>query len=435
MIFLRQEWRTNTNIYSGYVLKSIEGNKLQSSTVDPDPVRGLQRLVQGRISKVADILAAENAIRAIVLHDNPSCVVPVTRIQKVSDYDQIFKHIALLSEYESAVNHGYHELISPHTICSETKDFLSKANLEILHATIDDVVGVDGIKIAKSIEDKSKLESQELMNEKLLTGKGRIFSPPESKFKIVSLSEAEYLKDVLTGTPALQNYYLNPIRKSGSTMYLSNYDYRNNSLEIQNNISRMFFKELDSNWAHLLSVVAPSIQMALPLFTSIILRRAPSRECIFETVLELRNEHHMARKGFWEHIDNIDMNANSTREQYRVAIQLQKEAGEILRNQLKGDQYMDAGKLSVDFLGRFLEILATACIAPISAIPAILKDSYGAIETLSSDGFKKLTRLETTKHLTRETKFLLEQKELGKLLSKHLTSDELDNLYIDLTIL
>lgn len=292
----------------GMTISSLEIGPmgLDRALIDPAAWTGLSRVIAGGINSSNDLLAAEMAIRGIVMHNHVHMISPYYQRQLITSGQDEPEGLAVGTniripndpmdgngEPEARASAGLlhiveqisaHEIIiSCDNLLFECKDPIVAAQFMTNHKKRR-IARINNPSDADIIRMQPGVMSFDFINDEIT---------------FISDDKSEYFDEIFYKDGRLIECYLGRLVASGSPVYSG----RPSVMGIFDNSpppGSIFFSSLDQNWNQLeKSWARAGLNIPLPPFLAIVLSRAGSREEIPHEIIHLREELSEARDQLW----------------------------------------------------------------------------------------------------------------------------------------
>lgn len=366
----------------------IQTSRMDTAKVDWYALNKLGCLINGGLKSVSDIYAIEQALRAIVFHDNIHEVKPSYKIQIISPgYTPSVFNQAPESEYGS-----------------ELQEILTISNNHVFLHGVDQLIGFSenvDVHLWLSQRDEIRLRKIEAEREKW-----QKLGLPEPTFSIdfetlpidfIAPNKEYYFDKIFSDDESYFKRFLKPLAASGHAVYFGSPFLRERYDRLHNNNASNFFSSMDKGYDDYFMSMKRLLRIPIPPMLNIILSRSGSRGDIPSEIICLKEEFKGARFGLWElfeelnRIDGLDA-CN------RIILDVEKHAASIIPDSLQ--RYSPSNVFNFDFAKRLKELSFTDLFLGFGSIPKEL-----LTQSIKVDAATKISESidlrNTTKHLVR----------------------------------
>lgn len=337
--------------------------------IDTDSILSIDKLVNGKIDGIADLLKAEQFIRMVIFHDNIKPLSPSAKIQSYTgESNKPFKYI---SGKQLKVN-------------TNTSDFMRRVS------TGSHLGNVCSIFTFPEHREKAIINAQ------------------GDSLKYICAGMDTFLNDYLGSDPS----YLNSFIRGSQTTNLPVYFTSNTLLEHcerLNNIGlvKHYLNKIDESWAKFDDPLINSIGFNFQPFISIVLSRADKREDIFSEILSLKEELSSGAKKLWFEIDEaLQRNNQDPIMAAKILNRVQKDAESIFPKSI----YTNENRMFINlkFFGKLITTIGsciTSNVEPkqiynlLSDIPGLSSTTSFSISKQLDNTFSSIEWHKITKHL------------------------------------
>lgn len=274
------------NISYSLVDMANSTTRLQTGITDNFATMSLAKLIGGGIKSIDELNAAEQCLRALIFHETVVRQAPcVTVDNHFSSELELDKSPVQLTDYLGT------NIIKHYT-----------GNINNLRSFAD--------------EEKASREQQRRSDARAKDPANNIewnFSVDfvNGPLEHVANNISDYTANCFANNLSLQSRYILPIAETKLSSYisypflLSNFESTplNEEKPYQ---AKEFFGSIDEIWRVYNDRLRNRIDVAMPLFLSIVLNRSVNREDIGRVILELRDEYASARKELWSIFEQLD---------------------------------------------------------------------------------------------------------------------------------
>lgn len=366
----------------------IQTSRMDTAKVDWFALNKLSRLITGGLRSVDDIYATEQALRAIVFHDNVHEVKPSYKIQIISPG-------CAPSVFNQAPESGYG---------SELQEILAISNNHVHLHGVDQLIGFSDsvdIPLWLSQRDEWRLRKIEAERDKL-QGLGLpepIFSVDFETLPIEHIApNAECYFDKIFANGELHfKRFLKPLAASGHAVYFGNPYLRERYDRLHNHNASTFFANLDKSYDDYFVAMKQKLRIPIPPMLNIVLARSGKREDIPGKIIELKEEFKEARAKLWDLFE--ELNTIDGLDAYnRVITDIEKQAISIIPSTLQ--QYAPTNLLNVDLAKRLKELSFTDLLLSFATLPKALLTQSIKVDAATQIS-ESIDLRNTTQHLVR----------------------------------
>jgi hypothetical protein len=339
MLYRHENWIETLGIQRFVSLNLPEESTTHQSFVDAECLYSLIRFAEGPITSVADINSVEHAIRSLVFHDSPQILAPALNIRYIADPIWLFKY-GLHPNDPDLVRHDF-----PGHSSSALHDLLAHSKVHGQIIPIDELVQFSSFDVMQSFIQEKQSYGPDIGNHK---------SGHHSVFRYICLDAHEYFEHRMWLQNIPLNTFARSIGKYGRPTYVHS-PVISDALDIPLEVNASaYFDRIQKNWnAHLGQYAKYRTNIKLPICLSIILNRAKSREDIFNSISQMRDEFSIARRTLWLDVDDALMRSASEADCIRILSKIERSADAIIPAGLRTGEFYSP--INFRWLGRLMQ--------------------------------------------------------------------------------
>lgn len=290
LLYEPEDYKKLTITYK-LAVESSDLSKAKLGVTDNYSTNSLAKVIGGGISSYHELNAAEQCLRALIFHDQVIRQAPCVKINNM--FTQALD-----------LNKPHHDL----------NTYIGNDIIKQHIGTINHLLGFQDESQAKDeVLKRATLASDEQAREAKLGFKPSFkFSPSSCTIQKVADSLEDYAEAHFKQNRTLQSRFILPIEKSKLPSYISYPFLLNHFYQDSFNFDRNgyganeFFNTLDEVWNQYTSKLRSRVELQMPVFLSIVIDRAASREDIPNVILDLREEYEESRSSLWSIYDECD---------------------------------------------------------------------------------------------------------------------------------
>ena len=249
--------------YRTIEISHVQNQPTSWSMLDVDSIAALGRVIDGPITSKNDLSMAEQALRAILLHDSTQVLVPSVKV----DYGQLISYKRL---DKGLRNQASYEVLRQ----IDSKDLLFST----------EYIEVNDNKITSSSNPRSKILDKEI-------------SSIENGYSLALQASSE----VAVTLP----------NRIGATTYFSNKLLTGYFQNYESGFIKSIYERIERPWFEVAQASPPiGIDIKIPPLLAIVLSRAAYRDQIPEVITQIRDELYLSRKEIIRFNSLIDKNLN-----------------------------------------------------------------------------------------------------------------------------
>ncbi|TRX57986.1 hypothetical protein [Thalassomonas sp. M1454] len=311
-MFLYEPTELRSASVSFDLTQSVAGKKRADLGISDNYAKAcLEKLIGGGITSFSQLNAAEQCIRSLVFHEQIICLTPSVKINNMFN--------------------------TPIQLCRSPVALTDYLGQDIIKSSIGNINYLHGFQRLE--EAKKEIQKRETLRakSKLHLPRQPIFSlsPNTTDLKHVADNIDDYAQNCFSTDKVLQSRYLLPIIKTKVPSYIAYpfliENFEDNVIPPQAN---EFFNSLDDRWLVYQDKLKSRIDLAFPLFISIVLDRAEKREDIGKVIMELREEYCDCRNGLWNIYEQLDNENLSDSRYVQILIDVEESTKEIFNRSL-----------------------------------------------------------------------------------------------------